>query len=126
MFKIQKNNLYDAVSLIQKKKTEKEDNKVTDFETILKNLLTNNNENQFMIQQASYEEISKCFVSLKKDCYSGHDDIPARFVKPVVKYLTSPIVHFVNSCIEKKIFPRQWKTAHVCVSSSKSRVTNLC
>ena len=93
------------------------ENTETDFKTVLKNLPTNNNaENQFTIQHTScYEEVNKNFLSLKNDCSdSGYDDIPARFIKPVADYYDIPVVHIINSCIDRKIFPRQWKTARVC------------
>ena len=37
-----------------------------------------------------------------------------KFLKPVVDQITSPIVHIINTSIDKEIFPVSWKVARVC------------
>ena len=35
-------------------------------------------------------------------------------IKPVSQYIISPIVDLINTSIDRRIFPKQWKTARVC------------
>ena len=53
-------------------------------------------------------------MNLRNDCSSGHDNILMKFLKPVVDQITSPIVHIINTSIDKEIFPVSWKVARVC------------
>ena len=69
---------------------------------------------QFRIHSTNFNEVKKILLNLKNDCSSGHDGIPVRFIKPVADYITSPLVHIINNCIEKGIFPDTWKVARVC------------
>ena len=52
--------------------------------------------------------------NLRNDCSSGHDNIPVKFLKPVVDQIASPIVHIINTSIDKEIFPDSWKVLRVC------------
>lgn len=90
------------------------ENKQCDFKSILQNLPDQGRNNEFKINHTTYEEINKIINGLKNDCSSGFDDIPIRYIKPVAECLISPIVEVINSSIDQKIFPQQWKTARVC------------
>ena len=70
--------------------------------------------NAFTINYTTYDEVQKIILNLRNDCSSGHDNIPVKFFKPVVDQITSPIVHIINTSIDKEIFPDSWKVAHVC------------
>ncbi|XP_057299344.1 uncharacterized protein LOC130629967 [Hydractinia symbiolongicarpus] len=82
--------------------------------TLPDDIKTTENEQSFKIQHTTYNEINKILKNLKNDCSSGHDNIPIRFIKPVSEFITSPLVHIINNCINKEIFPQQWKIARVC------------
>ena len=70
--------------------------------------------NAFTINYTTYDEVQKIILNLRNDCSSGHDNIPVKFLKPVVNQITSPIVHIINTSIDKEIFPDSWKVARVC------------
>ena len=76
-------------------------NRVPDFNTFTTNYTTCN-------------EVQKIILNLRNDCSSDHDNIPVKFLKPVVDQITSPIVHIINTSINREIFPYTWKVARVC------------
>ena len=62
-------------------------------------------EQSLQINQTTYEEVSKIIQKLHSDCSSGHGHIPVKLMKPVHEYITSPLVHIINTCITTKVFP---------------------
>ena len=60
----------------------------------------------FTIDYTTYGEVQKIILNLRNDCSSGHDNIPLTFLKPVMDQITSPIVHIINTFIDKEIFSR--------------------
>ena len=70
--------------------------------------------NAFVIQHTTYTEVKNIISELRNDCSSGFDNIPLKFLNPVAKKIASPIVHIINSSIDKEIFPNSWKVARVC------------
>ena len=66
------------------------------------------------INYTTYDEVQKTILNLGNDCSSGHDNIPIKFLKPVVDQITSPIVHIINTSVDKDISPDSWKVARVC------------
>ena len=65
-------------------------------------------------QLYTYDEIQKIILNLRNHCSSGHNNIPVKFLKPVVDQITSPIVHLINTFVDKEIFPDSWKVVHIC------------
>lgn len=53
-------------------------------------------------------------MNLRNHCSSGHNNIPVKFLKPVVDQITWPIVHLINTFVDKEIFPDSWKVVHIC------------
>ena len=51
---------------------------------------------------------------LKNDTSTGPDDIPAKFIKPVIDIVCSPLTHIINTFINKQKFPHSWKLCRVC------------
>ena len=45
--------------------------------------------------------------NLKIGYSSGHNKIPVPYPKPVAEYITSPMVHTINTSIDQEIFPKQ-------------------
>ena len=68
----------------------------------------------FVIKHTTFNEVKKIILQLRNDCSSGFDNIPVKFIKPVVDEITSPVVHIINSSIDKELFPDNWKIARVC------------
>jgi len=68
----------------------------------------------FQLRPVTYEEVLKAILELRSDCSTGHDNIPAKFVKPVSQYLISPLTHIINSCIQSSTFPDVWKISRIC------------
>ena len=71
-------------------------------------------DNTFVIQHTTYTEVKNIISELRNDCFSGFDNMPVKILKPVAEEIASPIVHIINSSIDKEIFPDSWKVARVC------------
>ena len=56
----------------------------------------------------------KAINSLRSDCSTGYDNIPAQFVRPVAEYLASPMTDIINNCIDTYTVPSEWKTSRIC------------
>ena len=67
----------------------------------------------FSLKPVSHGEVLKCIKSLRSDCSTGPDNIPARFIKLVADHLADPLTHIINNCIRNSYFPRSWKIARV-------------
>ena len=63
--------------------------------------------------------------SLRTDCSTGYDQIPAKYIKTVADHLTSPVTHIINSCITSSSFPDQWKISRVCPIPKVTNPTTL-
>ena len=61
-----------------------------------------------------YTEAKNIISELRNGCSSGCDNIPVKFLKPFANEIASPIVHIINSSIDKYIFLDSWKVARVC------------
>ena len=85
-------------NLTNKKKTESND--------IPKQSLDENYNQSFHLNHTNYNEVYKIITNLKNDCSSGRDNITVRYLKPVAEYITSPIVHIINTSINQEIFPK--------------------
>ena len=71
-------------------------------------------DNTFVKQHTMYTEVKNIIPELRNDCSNGFDNILVKFLKPVVEEIASPIVHIINSSIDKEIFPDSWRVARVC------------
>ena len=52
--------------------------------------------NTFTINYTTYNEVQKIILNLRNDCSSGHDNIPGKFLEPVVDQITLLIVHIIS------------------------------
>ena len=75
--------------------------------------------------QSNDNEVYKIITNLKNDCSSGHDNIPVRYLKPVAEYITSLMVHIINTSIDQEIFPKQWKISRVCPIPKTDNPTSI-
>ena len=96
-----------VVNLINKENTK------SNLTTLLNNLPDENYDLSFHLNHKNYNEVYKIITNLKNDSSSRHN-IPARYLKPAVEYITSPMVHIINTSIDQEIFPKQWKISRVC------------
>jgi hypothetical protein len=69
------------------------------------------NGDQFNLKPVTQEDVFKCIRSLRSDCSTGVDNIPARFVKLVAQHLACPLTSIINKCISNAYFPKLWKIA---------------
>ena len=67
----------------------------------------------------------KSSLTLKNDCSSSDDNIPVRYLKSVAEYITSPIVHTINTSIDQEIFPKQWDILRVCPTPKTDHPTSV-
>ena len=63
------------------------------------------------LRPVAYHEVLREIKSLRSDCSTGPDQIPAKFIKLVAEDISSPLTHIINCCIEKEHFPSAWKLA---------------
>ena len=75
--------------------------------------------------QSNDNEVYKIITNLKNDCSSGHGNILVRYLKPVAEYITSPMVHIINTSIDQEIFPKQWKISRVCPIPKTDNPTSI-
>ena len=55
----------------------------------------------FVIKHTTFTKLNKFISELRNGCASDYDNIPVKFIKPVTKDITSPIVNEFNSSIDK-------------------------
>lgn len=67
----------------------------------------------FCFRRVTYEETRKTILNLRNDCSTGPDQIPSKYLKICVDSIASPICHIINTSIDNKIFPRQWKISKI-------------
>ena len=65
------------------------------------------NPNTFSFSKTTYSDTRKSILSLRNDCSTGQDKLPAKFLKLCVNEITSPICHIINTAIEENSFPNQ-------------------
>ena len=84
-------------------------------QTLLNNHLpTTERDGVFRMKHTNYQEVRKIINGLRNDCSSGFDRIPVKFIKAASDYITSPLVHIVNSSIDHEMFPDMWKIGRIC------------
>ena len=84
----------------------------TDNDTLRSHITSlKNKSNSFKLGLVTPTEVSKCIKTLRKDCSTGYDNIPVSFIKPVAKYLESPLTFIINNFIVISTFPGIWKIA---------------
>ena len=73
----------------------------------LKNLIGSfpDKNNGFQLQTVSYEDVEQCLRLVGNDCFTGYDNIPAMFIKPVVEFLVSPLTFVIRNYIATNNFP---------------------
>ena len=72
------------------------------------------NDTTFDIRPVCYGEVLNELHSLRSDCSTGPDDIPAKLLKLVAEYVTSPLTNIINSLLVNRQFPSAWKVACIC------------
>ena len=84
-------------------------------EETLRNLIETlpDNPNTFSFSKITYSDVRKAILSLRNDCSTGQDKIPSKFLKLCINEITSPICHIINTAIEEKTFPNQWKISKI-------------
>ena len=81
---------------------------------VIKNLPPNENDSlTFNLRPVTYHEVFQALKTLRADCSTGTDLIPARFIKLAAEALASPLTNIINNSISKPIFPSVWKVGRV-------------
>ena len=89
------------------------DNESHDFRDFLNTISEETELETFKIKHTNFNEV-RIILAIKNDCSTDDDDIPIRYIKPVVDDITSSMVDIINNCIDKNVFPTAWKVARVC------------
>ena len=87
------------------------DNEPHDFTDFFNTISEKNELKTFKIKHTNRNEVRKIIHGTKNDCSTGDGGIPIRYAKPVVDYITSPMVNIIHNCINKNVFPTAWKVA---------------
>ena len=69
--------------------------------------------NRFSLRHITHGEVLHEISQLRSDCSTGYDQIPVRYVKLVKEYVTGPLMHIINICIDTSSFPQIWKSARI-------------
>ena len=83
------------------------------------------NHDSFKLQKVTYNDVLKSFKSLRNDCSTGYDNIPVSFIKPIAKYITSPLTFIINNLLEESKFLDQWKIARISPIPKISNASEL-
>ena len=75
----------------------------------------------FKQQKVIYNDIVKSLKSPRNDCSTGYNNNQVSFIKPIAKYIASPLTFIINNLIEESKFPDLWKIARL---SPIPKVTN--
>ena len=65
------------------------------------------NSDGFKMQKVQYSDVVKELTSLRNDTSTGSDEIPTKFIKPILDVIASPFTDIINTMIETSIFPHQ-------------------
>lgn len=58
----------------------------------------------FNLRKVTHDEVLREIKTLRVDTSTGSDSIPVKFIKPVAKYISSPLTNIIiNACIDKSI-----------------------
>ena len=77
-------------------------------------ILEQESDGTFAIKHTTFTEVNKFISELRNDSSSDFDNIPVKFIKPVVEDIPSPIVNIINSSIDKEMFPDSLIVARAC------------
>ena len=76
----------------------------------------------FDVRPVCYREVLNELHSLRNDCSTGPDHIPAKLLKLVAEYLASPLTNIINTLIRNRQFPSAWKVARICAIPKANEV----
>ena len=82
--------------------------------------------NLFNLRQVTHREVLKELTTMRNDSSTGPDQIPAKYLKLVAEYISSPLTHIINSFISCQRFPGSWKQARVCSKFITRLITQGC
>ena len=68
---------------------------------------------EFEPRPVCYREVLKSLASMRLDCSTGADQIPAKYLKLSAEYITLPLTHTINCYISSHSFPKAWKNVRV-------------
>ena len=59
-----------------------------------------------------FDELCSALGKIKSNA-SGHDGFSLKFLKIIFPYISSHLLHLINSVITTSVFPEEWKKARV-------------
>ena len=98
--------------LLTKKKTE------SNFTTLLNSLPDENYDRSFHLNHTNYNEVYNKIIR-------GHDNNLVRYLKSIAEYISSPMVHIINTQTDQEIFSKQWKISRVCPIPKTDNPTSI-
>ena len=67
----------------------------------------------FNFSHTHFLEVSTLIKNLNANCATGHDSIPASFIKPISDIITPHLVNIFNTCIDTQTYPQSFKLSRV-------------
>lgn len=72
-----------------------------------------NVQNSFYLYPTNTNEVAKIVKQMKNGLSTGHDTLNNSLLKYIIEGITDPLVHILNSSLEKGIFPDNMKLAKI-------------
>ena len=107
-FQLQPLILWNTLRLLQ--------TRASSFDSILQfidSLSDSRHADELELSPVSYSEVLKSLASMRLDCSTGADQIPAKYLKLSAEYISSPLTHIINCFISSHSFPKAWKNARI-------------
>ena len=93
-------------------------NDISSF-TLIKDLIMKNKNCKFNIEKVTINDVTRLLCK-GKDSPSGVDNCDAKFLSIAAYLISVPVCYIFNLCVEKCLFPQDWKIAKVIPLSKNS------
>ncbi|CAK6978360.1 uncharacterized protein LOC122965685, partial [Scomber scombrus] len=71
------------------------------------------------------EKIESLLLSLSDDISPGTDNMDVRLLKEAASHISAPLRHIVNQCLERGVFPSQWRESSAHFNAENSTAVSL-
>lgn len=86
---------------------------MTVSQTIINDSVMKERQCTFEIHHVENEYVEKILLSLSDDRSPGTDNLDSKLLRITAKYISTPICHIFNKCLEYGVCPDIWKEAKV-------------
>ena len=83
------------------------------MQNYIDSLSDKNKSDSFTLRRVIFKEVERQIKSMRSDCATGPYHIPVKYINLVTEYITSPLTHIINECIDQNTFPKAWKISRI-------------